>query len=377
MAKGLHGSQGYRIWCIFHDATGLVEKSRVQIAGLNIGEITDRRLEGSFARITIRVLPETQLWSNATVFKKSASLLGEFYLEIDPGTAESPDPMTGKMQKNHLLQDGDQIPNVVEAVSTSDILVQVNETLPVLRAILQDVRKLTQGPLQDIAKSVQNGVDKNSAAAESLLNHVDSIALDIKGMTAGRAGDDVEEVAREHPRDHREHQGPGGPGRHRDGLDGRQASSGPRQDRIGRRQPQPHAREHGGGDRQGEPRRGHRRAPAQRRHHRATTSSRSPRTRAASSARITRLQTLIGLRSEYNIIANTLKTYVSVQLQSRPGQVLPHRARRRSARRCAPTRRRYTTTDDPSKPQTTVTNTTTITDRFRFTLSAGQAHLPA
>ena len=100
VAKGMGGNQGYRVWCIFHDATGLVEKSRVQIAGLNIGEIVDRRLEGSFARITIRVKPETQLWSNATVFKKSASLLGEFYLEIDPGTSESPDPMTGKMSKN-------------------------------------------------------------------------------------------------------------------------------------------------------------------------------------------------------------------------------------------------------------------------------------
>ena len=33
------GHQGYRVWCIFHDATGLVEKSRVQIAGLNIGQI--------------------------------------------------------------------------------------------------------------------------------------------------------------------------------------------------------------------------------------------------------------------------------------------------------------------------------------------------
>ena len=46
VAKGLAGSQGYRVWCIFHDATGLVEKSRVQIAGLNIGQIVDRRLEG-------------------------------------------------------------------------------------------------------------------------------------------------------------------------------------------------------------------------------------------------------------------------------------------------------------------------------------------
>src|SRR5262245_62397636 len=91
VAKGIGGNAGYRVWCIFHDATGLVEKSRVQIAGLNIGQIIDRRLEGSFAKITIRVKPETQLWSNATVFKKSASLLGEFYLEIDPGTPESPE----------------------------------------------------------------------------------------------------------------------------------------------------------------------------------------------------------------------------------------------------------------------------------------------
>src|SRR3954467_8390461 len=191
VAKGIAGNQGYRVWCIFHDATGLVDKSRVQIAGLNIGEIVDRRLEGAYARITIRVLPTTQLWSYATVFKKSASLLGEFYLEIDPGTSESHDPMTGRMQKNRLLQDGDQITNVVEAVSTSDILVQVNETLPVLRAILQDVRKLTQGPLQDIAKSVQQGVDRNSAAAEQLLKHLDAITVDVKGMTGGQAGNDL------------------------------------------------------------------------------------------------------------------------------------------------------------------------------------------
>src|SRR5205085_3838727 len=31
---------------------------------------------------------------------------------------------------------------------------------------------------------------------------------------------------------------------------------------------------------------------------------------------ITRLQTLVGLRSEYNVLANTLKTYVQVKIQS-------------------------------------------------------------
>ena len=331
VAKGMHGSQGYRVWCIFHDATGLVDKSRVQIAGLNIGQIIDRRLEGSFARITIRVLPETQLWSNATVFKKSASLLGEFYLEIDPGTAESPDPMTGKMQKNHLLQDGDQIPNVVEAVSTSDILVQVNETLPVLRAILQDVRKLTQGPLQDIAKSVQNGVDKNSAAAESLLKHVDSIALDIKGMTAGRAGDDVEEVAREHSRDHREHQGP----RRQGGTEMGSTGDKLRQDldKIGSAVDNLNHTLENMSAMTDKVNRGEGTVGRLLNDDTIAQNVEQITEDAGGFIRsITRLQTIIGLRSEYNIIANYAQDLRLGAAAVAARQVLPHRARRRSAR---------------------------------------------
>ncbi|MDB4966591.1 MAG: hypothetical protein JWN44_2280 [Myxococcales bacterium] len=364
VAKGISGNQGYRVWCIFHDATGLVEKSRVQIAGLNIGQITDRRLEGSFAKITIKVKPETQLWSNATVFKKSASLLGEFYLEIDPGTSESPDPMTGKMQKNHLLKEGDQIPNVVEAVSTSDILVQVNETLPVLRAILQDVRKLTQGPLQDIAKSVQSGVDRNSAAAESLLHHIDSIALDIKGLTAGKASDDVKkslENIRQITESVKSLVGKGDTeiGSTGDKLRQDLDKIGSAVDNLN------HTLENMAAVtdkvKNGE-------GTVGRLLNDETIANNVEQITEDASGFIrslTRLQTLIGLRSEYNVLANTLKTYVAVQLMSRPDKYFlielidDPRGFRTEART-------YTTTDDPSKPQTTNTETITITDRFRF-----------
>jgi phospholipid/cholesterol/gamma-HCH transport system substrate-binding protein len=364
VAKGLSGSQGYRVWCIFHDATGLVEKSRVQIAGLNIGQIVDRRLEGSFARITLRVIPETQLWSNATVFKKSASLLGEFYLELDPGTAESPDPMTGKMQKNHLLQDGDQIPNVVEAVSTSDILVQVNETLPVLRAILQDVRKLTQGPLQDIAKSVQNGVDRNSAAAEQLLHHIDSIAGDIKGMTAGQAGNDVKkslENIREITESIKGLVGQGGTEMGSTGDKLRQDL-----DKIGSAVDNLNHTLENMSQVTDRVNKGEGTVGRLLNDDTIANNVEQITEDAGSFIRsITRLQTIIGLRSEYNIIANTLKTYVSVQLQSRPDKyfLIELVDDPRGFRTDTTT---YTTTDDPSKPQTTVSNTTTITDRFRF-----------
>ena len=86
VSKGLGGGGGYHVWALFHDATGLVDKSQVQVAGLNIGEISDRRLDGSLARVTIKIKPDVMLWSNASIFKKAASLLGQYYLEIDPGT---------------------------------------------------------------------------------------------------------------------------------------------------------------------------------------------------------------------------------------------------------------------------------------------------
>jgi phospholipid/cholesterol/gamma-HCH transport system substrate-binding protein len=81
---------------------------------------------------------------------------------------------------------------------------------------------------------------------------------------------------------------------------------------------------------------------------------------------ITRLQTLVGLRSEYNILANSLKTYVSVQLQSRPDKffLIELIDDPRGSRSVAQT---FTTTDDPSKPQTTNTTTITTSDKFRFT----------
>ncbi|HEX2573834.1 MAG TPA: MlaD family protein [Polyangia bacterium] len=205
VAKGLGGDRGYEVWALFRDATGLVEKSRVQVAGLNIGEIAGRRLQGHEARITIRLRPDTELWSNAVIYKKSASLLGEYYLEIDPGMPYTPDPLTGKTIQNYLIKDCEkvtgnpdckQIKNVIEAVTPSDILVQVNETLPVLRDILWNVRKLTEGPVTDLVQEVRGDIARNSQALEKLLGNVDRVVSDVGGFTHGPPSEDMRESIR-------------------------------------------------------------------------------------------------------------------------------------------------------------------------------------
>ena len=40
---------------------------------------------GHGAKVTFRLSKDIKLWTSATVFKKATSLLGENYLEVDPG----------------------------------------------------------------------------------------------------------------------------------------------------------------------------------------------------------------------------------------------------------------------------------------------------
>ena len=102
-------SEGYTVYGLFHDAAGLFEKSRVQTAGISVGQIDKRELDAKTirAKITVRIKPEITLYENAVVAKKSASLLGEYYLEIDPGSAFA--EVDGQKKAMRVLKDGDQI----------------------------------------------------------------------------------------------------------------------------------------------------------------------------------------------------------------------------------------------------------------------------
>ncbi len=179
------GAEGYRLWAKFKDASGLVDKSRVVIAGLTIGEIIDRRLDGKFARVTIRVRKETQVWSNSAIYKKSSSLLGEFYLEIDPGSPQSLDER-GVISENHLLKDGDEIPVVIEDTSVSTLVAQVSKIVPhvdevllEVRDLASDARRVVNGPVSNIAGNLDKAVEEDKVLVKSILERTDRIAKNV------------------------------------------------------------------------------------------------------------------------------------------------------------------------------------------------------
>jgi phospholipid/cholesterol/gamma-HCH transport system substrate-binding protein len=181
-------TSGYTVWGLFRDASGLYEKSRVQTAGISIGQIDKRELDPSAkAKVTVRMRSNITLYENALVSKKSASLLGEFYLEIDPGTPFG--FVGGERRAMRALKEGDQIKNVQEPTAINDIVNDVATLMPIMRDILVDVHKLTSGNLQNITENINKLIETNSEVLERLLNRVDHIAANVEGITTSEAGD--------------------------------------------------------------------------------------------------------------------------------------------------------------------------------------------
>jgi phospholipid/cholesterol/gamma-HCH transport system substrate-binding protein len=90
-SERMSGAKGYRTYALFTNALGIYEKTRVLSAGLRVGQVEERVLDqdSGKAKVFVRIDPEIRLYENAVIGKKSASLLGEYYLDIDPGRRSS------------------------------------------------------------------------------------------------------------------------------------------------------------------------------------------------------------------------------------------------------------------------------------------------
>src|SRR5262249_52553141 len=102
---------GYGVYAEFKDATGLAPQSRVLMAGIAVGTVKSIRLDRGMARVDIIMMKDIVLHDDATVAKRSASILGEYFLSLTPGTEGKP-----------ALKDGDQIKIVLEPTSTDQII---------------------------------------------------------------------------------------------------------------------------------------------------------------------------------------------------------------------------------------------------------------
>ena len=198
------GSDNYTLYAEFKDASGLPTGSKVVVAGLPQGEVTGLKVVGRRARVTFRISDKIKVWSSALVIKKAKSLLGDNYLELDPGeeTMQLPD---GTSRKHTLLgppcptYDSDseekarpcrKIPQVVEATTPDQLMHRIEQTLPNVDRVLEsvrdlseDVRRIVNGPLQSVAQKVDGLVQREAGTVSNIIERADRVMGNIEGLT--------------------------------------------------------------------------------------------------------------------------------------------------------------------------------------------------
>jgi phospholipid/cholesterol/gamma-HCH transport system substrate-binding protein len=205
------GSDNYTLFAKFRDASGLPRGSKVVVAGLPKGEVTGLEVEGRYAKVTFKLDDEVPVWTSGVIIKKATSLLGDNYLEIDPGdeVKQLPD---GTKQSYTLLgpkcktyYDDDrrksdpcrQIPNVIEATTPDQLLHRIEQTIPNVDRVLEsvrdlseDVRRIVNGPLQSVATRVDGLVQREAGTVANIIEkadramaNIDQIANDLRNIT--------------------------------------------------------------------------------------------------------------------------------------------------------------------------------------------------
>lgn len=207
------GEDNYTLYAKFRDASGLPKGSKVVVAGLPKGEVIGLEIEGRYARVTFKLDEMITVWTSGVVIKKARSLLGDNYLEIDPGdefkqapdgtrqsfTKLGPDCVGYREADRRKSDICRQIPNVVEATTPDQLMHRMEQTLPNVDRVLEsvrdlseDVRRIVNGPLQSVATRVDGLVQREAGTvadiierADRSMQRIEQITIDLRAITKG------------------------------------------------------------------------------------------------------------------------------------------------------------------------------------------------
>jgi len=83
------GNSQNHVSTVFDQVAGLSLQSAIRVAGVKVGTVTGIDLEGRRARVTLSLPKDFKLYRDASASLSSIGILGEKYIELDPGHPEA------------------------------------------------------------------------------------------------------------------------------------------------------------------------------------------------------------------------------------------------------------------------------------------------
>lgn len=173
------GAPTKKVTAIFDSVAGLDKKSAVRVAGVRVGKVDDIHLRSDGkAEVTLDVDPDVQLHSNASAHVANLGLLGEKYIELDPGNQNTPLLPAGQQAVLRGTQPAtiDQVTNQVSAIAED------------VKAITASMRTVMTGPtgqqrLEEIVENVRQITGEVRALVAENRSNVNATMLNARAIT--------------------------------------------------------------------------------------------------------------------------------------------------------------------------------------------------
>ncbi len=189
----------HEVKAVFEDVAGLDDESAVRIAGVRKGHVTDIKvLPDGRAVVTMQVDDDVPLHANSSAKVANLGLLGEKYIEIDPGTPQAPPLST----EGTITLPGTQ------PASFDDVTDQVKAIADDVKAITESLRAVAAGPagqrrLDEIVENVHAITAETRALIAANRTNVDATLENTRIITAHlrteipRLADSIDRVAQQ------------------------------------------------------------------------------------------------------------------------------------------------------------------------------------
>ncbi|MDR1144242.1 MAG: MlaD family protein [Spirochaetaceae bacterium] len=159
------------------DATGLSTRSRVYMAGVAVGKIDGIELQGNSAKISLAILREVELRRNASISRKSSSILGTATLNLNPGSEPSPilppdSVIATDSRPGDVLETANQVLNELQ----NNHMALLAISLETFNSIAEKINSRTEEEMERISRVLESAVlitervDRLLAAREEDIN---------------------------------------------------------------------------------------------------------------------------------------------------------------------------------------------------------------
>ena len=152
---------------VLADASGLSTRSKIYLAGVQVGQVQDIQLTGNEARLRIAFLKDVEIREDAVISRRPSSLLGTSVLNLDPGTELSPIALPGSFISSaptggdldaamHMVQDlGGQLNLLLEDFRTNQMAF-LSVSLEAVSSIAQRLDAQSDAQIDRIARILES-----------------------------------------------------------------------------------------------------------------------------------------------------------------------------------------------------------------------------